>query len=30
MSIVVTTLTVLNGFLEVDQDKIKLIETLRK
>ena len=27
MSIVVTTLTVLNGFLEVDQDKIKLIET---
>lgn len=27
MSVVVTTLTVLNGFLEVDQDKIKLIET---
>lgn len=27
MSIVVTTLTVLNGFLEVDHDKIKLIET---
>ncbi|NLK20642.1 MAG: ABC transporter permease [Epulopiscium sp.] len=27
MSIVVTTLTVLSGFLEVDHDKIKLIET---
>lgn len=27
MSIVVTSLTVLNGFLEVDHDKIKLIQT---
>ncbi|WP_058486272.1 ABC transporter permease [Defluviitalea phaphyphila] len=27
MAIVVTTLTVLNGFLEVDKDKIKLIKT---